>query len=150
MLCKYNGLGPWAVQTGSLDSAVVVFAPGANTIKDEDWEKIKSHPEVVARLAGKVKGKELEIVVESVSKAVEAGAEAKDGAELSALNATEAKKLIAETHNTVELKKWLEVETRAGVISAIEKQLAVIEKDRVEAAEAAKAKQGAGQEPVIE
>lgn len=141
MLCKYNGLGPWGVQTGLLDSSVVSFSPGSNTIKDSDWDAIKDHPEVKARLAGKVKGKELEIIVESKASIVDPDVDtSKEGAELSALNANDAKKLIKETHNTIELNKWKEAETRAGVIKAIDDQFAVIEKDRVEAAEFKKSK----------
>lgn len=137
MLCKYNGNGPWAVQTGLMDSGVIVFAPGANTIPDDHYALVKEHPEVKKRIADK----RLEIIVESVADAKPADKDAPAGSEIGALNTQEAKKLIAETHNTVELNKWKESETRAGVLQAIEKQLGIIEKDREEAAKAAAAKE---------
>jgi len=139
MLCKYNGLGPWAVATGLMDSSVVAFIPGPNTIPDEQFALIKDNKEVLKR----IKEGKLEILVDSIAKAAEAGADTtQEGAEIGALSVKEAKELIKSTHNTVELKKWQEADTRPGVQSAIEAQLAIIEKDRAADAEAAKAKNG--------
>lgn len=135
MLCKYNGTGPWGVGTGVVDGSVVIFSPGTNTIKDEDYELIKNHPEVKKRIESKA----LELIVESLASAKPSSSDAPP-TELGALNANDAKKLIAETHNTVELNKWKEEETRAGVIKAIDAQLALIDKDREADAAAAKLK----------
>lgn len=154
LLFRWNKPSPWSIATGLGDGSVVLFVPGANEKTQEEWDKIKNHPEVVARMESKEivdpkrgKIKMLELLTKPELKEVEpqkdekksedsSGSEGQDKPEgsddqgLSSLGAKEAKELILETFNTPLLRSWLESETRSTVKSAIEKQLEAIDEER--------------------
>jgi hypothetical protein len=137
VLVKWNKAHVWGIGTGMADSSVVHFVPGPNELPQEKWDLIKNHPTVKERIANK----SLEVVVET--KLVVASEESGEPVEepsssLSALSLKEAKELVCETFNTVLLKQWQAEEPRKGVLTAIEKQLAQIEKEREEAGKESK------------
>lgn len=129
MLLKLNKNGPWSIATGIQGGGVVSLRPGVNKLEKREWELIKGHPDVKERLEKKV----LEIIEGPKEESGDSG-ETGEVETLGQLGAPEAKKLVAETHNTDLLNEWLEDESRKGVKAAIEKQLADIEKEREESA----------------
>lgn len=150
VLIRWNKTHVWSIGTGFGDGSVIQFIPGVNEKTQEDWDKVKNHPEVLKRqelevvdpIKGKVKMLEI-IKSKEVVKAQDSDSSGSDSngdsdsnsdssAGLSGLSAKEAKELVKETFHTPTLRAWLEDETRSGVKSSIEKQLEAIEKDRLE------------------
>lgn len=117
MILKWKGTGILAIATTDLTGTTIPLVPGANTLSDANWASIKDHPDVVKKL----KANTLEVVESKKSDKTENSEE--PTGEIGALNSKDAIALVGETHNTVELNKWKESETRAGVIKAIDKKL---------------------------
>jgi hypothetical protein len=143
MLVKWNGKNVWSIGKGMADGAVVQLVPGPNELEKADWEAIKDHPVVKARMEKDVidmtrgKVKMLEVVVAKVETGSSDDNSGSDdnnegGSTLSSLNATDAVKLIKETFNVELLRKWEEDETRKKPMAAIKAQFEAIEKSREE------------------
>ena len=140
VLLKWNMTNVWSISMGGRDGSVVQLIPGANEVKKEDWDKIKDHPEVKARMKADVFSKKenkmckkLEILAEKKAKKEnDDGDDDGDNSQsaLSELKVGEAQELVKETYQTPLLREWLDDETRKGVVTAIESQLKKIEDER--------------------
>ena len=132
----YSGLGPVSMPLGKSAGAVAVIKPGTNNIDVDVWKQMKKQPDIMKMLERGEKDpkgfNEKTGLGNLHVKGWEPGSddnEAREG--LDGLNAVDAKALVAETYNTELLREWLEKESRAGVINAVEKQLKTIEDERV-------------------
>lgn len=134
VIVRWNKSHVMSVGTGLADGSVVQFMPGPNEVDAKTWENVKKNPLIKTRMETEIvdpkRGKVF--LLEVVSKKVdETKGEEKETVEgISELGVKEAKALVEETFNTTLLREWQESETRKGVLTAIEKQLEAIEKER--------------------
>ena len=164
MLVKWNGKNVWSIGSGLNDSSVIQIIPGPNDLKPAEWDAIKNHPVVKARMEkdvidekrGKVKLLEVIIPKEKADGSkVETKGEDESGEgegegdktfSLSSVSVKDAKGIIEETFNTELLREWQDADARSGVQKAIEKQFEKIEEARLADEEAAGTKNDAGLE----
>lgn len=142
MLVKWNRRNVWSIGSGKGDSSVIQIKPGTNDLKKEEWECIKDHPVVKARLETDIidekrgKVKMLEIIgtkkVEDKKNENDDDNGEDENISLGDVSVGEAKTIILETFSTELLREWQESETRKGVLTAIEKQFEAIEESRKE------------------
>lgn len=150
MLVKWNGTNVWSIGSGKGDSSVIQIVPGPNEIKKEDWDRIKNHPVVKARMELDVVDHKSAKIVKKLEVVMPKEVKNNDGEDnadvekdesstsLSDMSVPEAKGLIAETFNTELLREWDESETRKGAKDAIKKQFEKIEEMRKEDADKSK------------
>ena len=132
ILVRWNQPRIMSIGTGLADGSVIRVIPGLNELTEKEWEILKKHPDVIERMKKDIvdpkRGtvKMLEIVTET--KKTDNGDNGE--ATISELGIKKAQELVKETFSTELLREWKESETRKGVIDAIDKQLAAIDKER--------------------
>jgi len=104
------------------------FLPGINEVDEAAWNKVKDHPLLQERFNSGallwVKGpgvQKKEVPEDVPPEEVESDVEALDG-----MTSDEAKALVAKTFSLDLLNSWLELETRKGVLKAIEAQIEAV------------------------
>lgn len=134
VIVRWNQSHVMSVGTGLNDGSVVQFMPGPNEVNAKTWENVKKNPAIKTRMETEIvdpkRGKVpmLEVVSKKVDEKKGEESETVEG--ISELGVKEAKALVEETFNTALLREWKESETRKGALTAIEKQLEAIEKER--------------------
>lgn len=113
---KPNLFTIWGSEGGSEPTLRLI--PGMNEVKKDDWDKVSKHPLVKIHL------EEDDLIVHD-DLGGEEGSEV-DG--ISTLAVKKATKIIKATFDTELLAKWRGEETRSTILTAIDKQVEVVNK----------------------
>ena len=117
MLVKWNQPGPLSVGVGN---GLVLIIPGVNHVERSVWELHENNPSIQEF----IKTGKMEVIVDSDEKQESKNNEIEcESDELSGLNVKKAVEIVKGTYRIDLLKKWSEMETRRGVITAIESQI---------------------------
>ena len=98
-------------------SGPLVIRPGANAIKDSDWNELKKHPTVQKMLSAGF----FKVLLDKDPPAKEEGAD--EVFDLASVNSKKATEIVENTLDESLLTSWMQAEDRKGVLNAIEKQL---------------------------